>query len=148
LEIAAIAALLALLLLQVVLAQRAQLAGDARWRPLVGALCAALGCNLPPWREPQAFSVLEHTIQEHAPGVLRVSARIRNNARWPQPWPVLQLTLSDVQGRNVATRAFTPPEYLGGVPVQALLSSDQTAALSMDIVEPGPQAIGFEFDFH
>lgn len=143
----AIAVLSALLILQLLLSDRARLAGDPRWRPLLTQLCGVLQCTLPAWREPRAFRVIERDISLRAPGVLRVSARIRNDARWSQPWPRLQLTLSDANGRDVATRLFTPVEYLGGAPTQSELGSGQSAALSMDIVEPGPQAVAFTFDF-
>jgi hypothetical protein len=146
-EIAIVAALTLLLGLQLLLSQRARLAEDAQWRPLLTPLCAALRCALPPWREPGAFRVLERDVRAHAPGVLRVSARIRNDARWAQPWPVLRLTLSDADGRAVASRLFQPREYLGGAPTQMQLGSGQSAALRMDIVEPGPQAVAFTFDF-
>ncbi|HEX2083293.1 MAG TPA: DUF3426 domain-containing protein [Xanthomonadaceae bacterium] len=146
-EIAIVAALALLLGLQLLLSQRARLAADAQWRPLLSPLCAALRCALPPWREPGAFRVLERDVRAHAPGVLRVSARIRNDARWAQPWPVLRLTLSDADGRAVASRLFQPREYLGGTPTQMQLGSGQSVALRMDIVEPGPQAVAFTFDF-
>jgi hypothetical protein len=145
---AAIATLSLLLVLQLLLSDRARLAGDARWRGLLTQLCGVLQCTLPAWREPQAFRVIERDITLRRPGVLRVSARIRNDARWAQPWPALQLTLSDANGRDVATRVFTPSEYLGGVPTQSELGSGQSASLSMEIVEPGPQAVAFTFDFH
>jgi len=145
---AAIAALSLLLILQLVLSDRARLAGDARWRVVLTQLCGVLQCTLPAWHEPRAFRVIERDITLRRPGVLRVSARIRNDARWAQPWPALQLTLSDANGRDVATRVFTPSEYLGGAPTQSELGSGQSAALSMEIVEPGPQAVAFTFDFH
>ena len=51
--------LLALALLaQLFFSQRAQLAADARWRPLVLSACGALRCSVPAWREPGAFSML------------------------------------------------------------------------------------------
>ncbi len=146
-ELAAIAALCLLLALQLLLSQRARLAADAQWRPLLSSLCGVLRCTLPPWREPEAFHVLQRDVRAHAPGVLRVSARIRNDARWAQPWPMLRLTLSDADGRAVASRLFQPREYLGGAPTQAQLDSGESASLRMDIVEPGPQAVAFTFDF-
>lgn len=146
-EIGAVAGLSLLLAIQLLVADRARLAGDARWRPLVTSLCGALGCSVPPWREATAFRVVERDVRARTPGVLRVSARIRNEARWAQPWPMLQLTLADAHGREVATRLFSPGEYLGGTPTQAQLGSGQDASLSMDIIEPGPQAVAFTFDF-
>ena len=53
-------ALLALLLgLQILLADRARLAADPGWRPVVENLCGALSCTLPAWHEPTAFLMLD-----------------------------------------------------------------------------------------
>ena len=149
LRCSAVAALSLLLALQLLLSERARLAADAGWRPLLASLCGVLRCSLPAWREPLAFELLERDVRAHPslPGVLRVSARIRNGARWPQAWPVLQLTFSDVHGRSVATRLFQPREYLGGAPTQSVLGRGQVAGISMDVIEPGAQAVAFTFDF-
>lgn len=143
-------ALALLLLLQLLLAGRAQLADDARWRPLVSTLCSAFGCALPPWREPAAFTVLARDVRPHPslPGVLRVTATLRNDARWPQPWPRLRLTLSDVDGNPVAARDFAAREYLGARSPPPQIASGQVAAFAMDIVEPAPRSVAFDFELH
>jgi hypothetical protein len=146
---AAIAALALLLSLQLLLADRAQLAASARWRPLVSALCGALQCSVPAWREPAAFTLLHRDVRPHPtlPGVLHVSATFRNDARWPQPWPALLLTLSDIDGRSVGARAFAPRDYLGDTPTRTGLASGQSATVAMDIIEPAPRIVAFTFDF-
>ncbi|RFP61905.1 DUF3426 domain-containing protein [Luteimonas weifangensis] len=146
---AAIAALLLVLLLQLLLADRARLAADARWRPLVATLCGALHCSVPAWREPAAFTLLHRDVRPHPtrPGVLQVSATFRNDARWPQPWPALLLTLADVDGRNAGARAFLPREYLDAAPPTPLLARGQSATVAMDILEPAPRIVAFTFDF-
>src|SRR5690606_9281435 len=85
----ALVALLGLLLvLQVLLADRARLAADAQWRPLLEQACGVLGCSLPPWHEPSAFSMVQRSVRPSgAAGALRVDATFRNDARWAQPWP-------------------------------------------------------------
>ena len=148
-EPAAIAALALLLLLQILLADRAQLAADARWRPAVSALCTALRCGIPAWHEPAAITLVRRDIRPHPSrsGVLHVTAGFRNDARWAQDWPVLLLTLSDVDGRAVGARAFQPREYLGHAPTHANLASGQAAEVAMDILEPAPGVVAFTFDF-
>lgn len=143
-------ALALLLVLQLLLAGRAQLADDARWRPLVSTLCSAFGCTLPPWREPAAFTVLARDVRPHPslPGVLRVTATLRNDARWSQPWPRLRLTLSDVDGNPVAARDFAASEYLGARSSPQQIASGQVAAFAMDIVEPAPRSVAFDFELH
>lgn len=142
-------ALTLLLVLQVLLADRARLATSATWRPVVAALCGVFRCALPPWREPEAFTLVQRDVRQHPtlPGVLRVSATFRNDARWAQPWPQVHLTLSDLNGRRAGERAFLPREYLGGEPEQAELAPGESVAIAMDIVEPAPQIVAFDFRF-
>ncbi len=148
-QIVLIAALSLTLALQILVVDRAQLGADAQWRPAIALLCTALRCDLPPWREPAAFRLLERNVAPHPskPGVLHVSASFRNDARWPQPWPKLLLTLSDVDGRVAGARLFEPREYLGRAATENGLASGQSASVAMDIVEPAPQIVTFTFDF-
>lgn len=147
--LAVVVALAVLLILQLLLADRARLAGDAHWRPTLHALCGALFCDLPPWREPAAFTLLQRDVRQHPgiPGALRVSATFRNDARWPQPWPRLRLTLSDANGRPAGERDFRAEDYLGGPASQPELASGESATVAMDILEPATQIVGYDFGF-
>ncbi|WP_152597863.1 DUF3426 domain-containing protein [Novilysobacter arseniciresistens] len=145
----AIAGLGLLLVVQLLLSQRATLAASERWRPLIAATCSALMCELPPWREPLAFTMLARNVEQAgAPGVLAVTASFRNDARWPQPWPALRLSLSDVDGIPVAARVFQPDEYRGsGAAAEPLLAPGQSANVRFEVVEPTPEIVAFTFDF-
>jgi Protein of unknown function (DUF3426) len=146
----AVATLLALLLgLQWLLADRARLAADPQWRPVLNAVCKVMRCDLPPWREPAAFTLLQRDVRQHPkiPGALRVSATFRNDARWSQPWPRLRLTLSDVNGRPAGERSFHADEYLGGPPNQPELASGESATVAMDILEPAARIVAYDFSF-
>lgn len=147
-RIAAVAGLLAMLALQMLLADRARLAADARWRPLVAAACGVFGCSLPPWRDPSAFTLVSREVRPHpqAPDALRVRATFRNDARWAQAWPPLVLTLSDVDGRAVAARAFRAEEYLGS-DAPARLAAGQSADIQLDIREPSAATVSYAFGF-
>jgi hypothetical protein len=144
-----IGALGLLLLLQVLLSDRERLAADARWRTVVVAACAVLQCDVPAWREPVAFTLLRRDVRPAParPGVLHVSASFRNDAVWPQAWPVLVLTLSDVDGRRVGARAFEPGEYMGEAILPPTIASGAEAKVDMDILEPAPDVVAFTFDF-
>ena len=141
-------ALLALLLgLQILLADRARLAADPGWRPVVENLCGALGCTLPAWHEPTAFLMLDRQIRPaDTPGVLRVDATFRNDARWAQDWPALQLALSDADGRVLGSAVFTPEQYLGAAPATRL-APGQSAQASFLVREPAPGTVAFSFEF-
>jgi hypothetical protein len=81
------------------------------------------------------------------PGVLRVQASFRNDARWSQPWPGLRLSLADASGRVLGARRFAPADYLGRAPGSAMLAPGQATQLAFDIAEPGPGVVAFDFRF-
>ena len=142
-----VACLALLLLLQLLLSQRAELAYSERWRPLADATCSVLPCEIPPWHEPGAFTMLARSVEPAGtPGVLRVRLSFRNDARWPQPWPTLLLGLSDVQGRSVAERAFTPDDYRAGGDA-GQLAPGQSANVQFDVAEPSTPTVAFTFEF-
>ncbi|HEY0660191.1 MAG TPA: DUF3426 domain-containing protein [Lysobacter sp.] len=144
----ALAGLALLLALQLLLAQRDELAASARWRPVITQVCGVLRCELPPWREPAAFTMLHRSVQPRpgTPGVLNVTASFRNDARWPQPWPTVLLSLSDVDGRQVGLRAFAPQEYRKGGDADRI-APGQSASVQLDVIEPAPRIVAFTFDF-
>ena len=81
------------------------------------------------------------------PGVLRVQASFRNDARWPQAWPALVLSLTDINGHSLGTRRFQPEDYLGRTPHAAQLAPNQATQIAFDIVEPAPNVVAFDFRF-
>ncbi|NIJ77191.1 hypothetical protein FHT08_002274 [Xanthomonas campestris] len=142
--------LVGLLALQIVIADRAQLAADARWRPLVSAACAVARCTLPAWREPAALTLLNRDVRPlpGVPGVLQIQASFRNEARWAQAWPWLQLSLSDADGRVIGTRVLAPQEYLGQPPApQDTLAPGQAVQVAFVVREPAASTAAFSFDF-
>lgn len=136
------------LALQLLLAQRQELAANARWRPVIAQLCGVLRCEVPAWREPAAFSMLQRSVRPRpgVPGVLRVEASFRNDARWAQPWPAVLLTLSDMEGRPVGQRAFQPHEYRRGAD-GGRIAPGQSVAIRFDVIEPAQPVVAFTFDF-
>lgn len=137
------------LIAQVLAAEHARLAADARWRPVLQGACDVVGCTLPAWREPAAFSLLSRDViaVPERTGVLRVQASIRNDARWPQAWPVLALSLADSNGRVLGARRFQPRDYLGRDEQPRPLAPGQAAQLAFDILEPAPGVVAFDFRF-
>ncbi len=147
----ALCVLALLLVLQILLADRARLATDARWRPLLSTMCGVLRCELPVWHEPAAFSMLDRDVRPAAdqPGVLRIQASFRNDARWSQAWPYLQLSLSDADGRVIGSRVFSPEDYLGHAPPAGeTLAPGQSGRVDFRVREPAAGTAAFTFDFH
>ncbi|MDR0528146.1 MAG: DUF3426 domain-containing protein [Zoogloeaceae bacterium] len=81
--------------------------------PASGAWFRALQIEVPPGRRPESLSILASELQTlGAPDRLQLLVTLRNQARQPQAWPCLELTLTDVYGAVVARRVFQPTEYL------------------------------------
>ena len=148
-EWSVVAALAVLLAAQSVASDFDQLAGNAVTRPWLQRTCALLRCTLPPWREPQALRLLQRDVRARPdrPGVLRISASFRNDARWAQPWPRLRVILSDANGRAIAARDFAAGEYLGATPTASGIASGQVAGVAVDVVDPSPRVTAFTFEF-
>lgn len=144
----AIPALALLLAVQLLLADRERLAADAGWRPWVSAACTVLRCSLPAWHEPQAITLVQRDVRPHPdhPRVLKVSATLRNDAAHPQAWPMVLLTLSDVDGGALGARWFAPEHYRPG-DGPATLAPGATATFHLDVVEPAPHTVAFNFAF-
>lgn len=139
-------ALLVLLLAQVLVGGRVALANDASTRPLAVAACRVFACSVPAWSDPSSLKIVDHRIHA-APdrqGVLVVDASFRNDARWPQAWPLLQLTLSDINGVPVAQGRYAATQYLAGAHA-AVIGSGQTATVQLNVADPPQKAVSFDF---
>lgn len=138
-----------LLVVQSVASDFDRIAGNATTRPWLQHACVFLRCTLPPWREPQALRLLQRDVRANPtrPGLLRIGASFRNDARWAQPWPRLRVTLSDADGHAIAARDFNASEYLGTTPTANGIASGQIAGVAVDVVDPSPRVTAFTFEF-
>lgn len=145
----AVAVLALALLAQLGWLQRAPLAANPHLRPALETACGMLHCQLPAWHEPAAFTLLSRDViaPPNRPRVLRVQASFRNDARWAQAWPVLVLTLADVNGRTLGSRRFLPADYLGKTAPATPLAPGQASQIAFDILEPAPGTVAFDFRF-
>lgn len=138
------------------------LAGQVAWaerdalitQPLTGGWlrtgCAALHCTLPLIAAPAQLRVVDSNVQSH-PSVahaLLISARIRNDAAFAQPYPTVTVTLSDADGKRLAMRRLRPREYLDDPGVlRRGLGPGGSSVLMLEVADPGDQAVEFELGF-
>lgn len=146
----ACALLLLLLGTQIIWAQRDALIRDPTsggwWR----STCAALGCRVPPVASPQQLQLLASNVQAHPsmPGALVISASVRNDATFTQPYPVVTINLSDAHGERLAMRRLRPNQYLDDEQIlRQGLAPGATAVLLLEVEDPGEKAVAFEFGF-
>lgn len=112
--------------------------------------CAMLGCELPLVAAPQQLRLLASNVQAHpsVAGALMISASVRNDATFAQPWPVLAITLSNAQGRRIAMRRLQPAEYLDDATIlRHGLAPGGSAVLLLEVEDPGDKAVAFEIGF-
>ena len=142
--------LIILLLAQYVYFTRDDLARYPGLRPSLETMCGVMGCEIPLMRDVKRISLVNRELRSH-PGVtnaLLVKATLINNAPFPQPYPVLQLSLSTVTGQVVAARRFQPVDYLGkAVNLKEGMVPQQPVEVVLELVDPGQNAISFEFEF-
>lgn len=135
---------------QVAWAKRDLLVSDGSVGPLLREACASLGCRLPLVQDVSQLSLLARDVQAHpsVPGALLITASLRNDAAFAQPYPVVSVTLSDANGKRLAMRRLRPGEYLGDAAVQQRgLPPGATAALMLEVEDPDGKAVAFEFGF-
>lgn len=146
--LAGIGLLILVLALQIVLAKRDELAENPAWRPLISRLCLLASCQLEAWRQPEAFVPVRQAVaaDPEQAGVLVVQLSFRNDAQWPQPWPQIEIRLTDVAGQAIALRRFRPREYLNADQAGDI-KPGQTVSVEIALQETSGKAAGFAFDF-
>jgi len=140
------AVLLLLLGIQLINANRLALSQSAVIGPSLTAVYAALGHPLQP--SPQLSSWLVSNINvtsdPDTPGALSITGSLQNNASFAQPWPLLRVELTDRYGEPLRARDFTASEYLPASRPATWLDSNMATHFRIDVVDPGPDAVGFQ----
>ncbi|MBE1160337.1 zinc-ribbon and DUF3426 domain-containing protein [Dyella acidiphila] len=143
-------ALLLGLTAQLAWALRDTLITDPDTGALLRQACATLQCTLPPVRDVAKLRLLARDVQTHptVPGALLISATMRNDAAFTQPWPVVTIRLSDGNGKVIAMRRLNPYEYLDDADtLHRGLAAGASTALVFEVEDPGHQAVAFDLGF-
>jgi predicted Zn finger-like uncharacterized protein len=147
------AAALALLVLgaQAIHHFRSDIAGHATVGPWLTATYKTLGSELTPRWDVDQYEIIDWiaTAEPNSRGIgsLKITARIQNRGPSRQPYPAVQLRLKDRWEAAIGSRMFAPAEYLPrDTPRERLMSPGETARAEIEVVDPGPDAYGFELD--
>lgn len=136
--------------LQLAWAKRDVLIADPTAGPLIEAGCAFVGCHLPLVSAPDRLRLLARDVEKH-PSVndgLLITASVRNDAVFAQPYPVVTIVLSDANGQRLAMRRFQPEDYVGDAGTRARgLAGGATTAMVFEVQDPGQRAVAFAFSF-
>jgi predicted Zn finger-like uncharacterized protein len=143
--------LLALMLaMQMAWVYREPLLRNERVRDFALSVCARVGCKLPSVSDRVRIALMARDVRPHPsePGALIITATIANQAEFDQPFPIVEITLSDVNERRVAMRRFKPAEYVSeSGAISRGLPAGATAMMSLEVEDPGKSAVAFEFRF-
>jgi len=140
----------ALLTSQVVYLQFDEWSKNPQFRPAYEWLCSRLGCKLPVMRALDQIYSKNLVVRDNpaAPGTLLVDALIVNQASFAQPFPVIELRFSSMEGSPITARQFRPEEYLAGELKGATLIAPRTPVhIALEIEDPGNEAVNYVLRF-
>lgn len=81
--------------------------------PVMSAMLAPFGLRVGPPRDLESLTIESFELQASAtPGVLAMSALLRNRADYAVRWPSMQLTLTDPTNRVLVRKVLGPADYL------------------------------------
>lgn len=143
------------LIIQYLWLNRDQFVESPRFQTLAENTCLKFDCSKITIRDPAQIELLTRNVFSHPDekNALMINIALQNNAKFSQPYPVLQINFSDIRGDAVVARRFTPAEYLAEYSTEteqqnnALLPPGTGANFNLEIEDPGKQAITYEFDF-
>ncbi len=142
--------LFAMLAGQVAWAARTQIMEVAALRPWLLRACETLQCPLPSNPVPDSIALAARDVRPH-PSVnnaLIIGATLVNEAHFSQPFPVIEITLADVNENRIGMRRFQPHEYVSDRrTLQRGIPPAGTALFSVEVEDPGKRAVAFEFRF-
>lgn len=122
----------------------ADLAEVASLREPLEMICEYASCTVPPRTNIKRIDLVSTSVDPHpdTPGALRVSANLINRAKFVQPFPPLEVTLTDREGVVVGRRTYLPHEYRSA-PVGDM-SPNVLERADLDLAQPEHSAVGYE----
>ena len=119
-------------------------------QPVVEKICTTIPCIYSGPRDVSQIKLISRDVRLHhkVNNALLISATFINRASFKQPYPDITISLSDLSGALVAQRRFTPAEYLGRLNSPFLLMpSGKPVHIELEVIDPGKDAVNFEFTF-
>ena len=101
-------------------------------------------------RAVDKIEILNRSIYTHPQekNALMVTVTIISRAKFPQPYPIVQLSFLDVTGDIMAARRFNPNDYLSETwSKQSIMQPARPISIQLELVDFGEDVVGYEFDF-
>lgn len=122
-----------------------------RMRTLLIRLCMQVDCRLLALEDLDALRTQQLVVASHplAEDALQVRFTFRNTAAFEQPFPGVELTFLDARDHPVATRRFSPREYLPqGLSQFTHMPVDTLVQGELAILDPGDDAVDYRLYYH
>lgn len=119
-------------------------------RPFLESFCEKVNCHYSGPRDTKQIQLIRRDVRLHPKEkkALLISAAMINNAYFAQPYPDIHIRLSDISGNVIAERVFNSKTYMGKLSNPFLLMKPKTPVhINFEVVDPGKDAINFEFTF-
>ncbi len=104
-----------------------------------------------PFRDTRTIELVSREMLSHPlrPRVLLLNATIVNRAPQAQPYPDIQVRLFGIDNTVVSERRFRPTDYLTSTTaMRSGMTPDAYLRFSLEMLDPGDRAVGFELEFH
>lgn len=115
-------------------------------KPYLIQACALIGCSVELPRNARLLSIDDSDLQEDAAhkNVLILTATLVNRADYPQAYPLLELTLTDIHDKPVLRRSLGPHEYMPpGTDLKSGLAAGSDAHVRLTFTADGIAATGY-----
>lgn len=141
--------LLVLAIAQAIYYQRYELISNPRYQQQILHLCELVPCADSQFSSSRQIKLLERNVFTHPvkPDALMVTGSFVNEAPFSQKLPKLLVTLFDIQGNLIANRQFVSDEYLQSDNQPTALQSNKPIQFRLEILDPGTEALTYEFEF-
>ncbi len=123
------------------------LAQNQDLRPMIFKLCSYFDCKVSPLADVSNIELAKTYVRPHKKyeNALQIRARLINRADFPQPFPLMEVTLTNSKGELVARRTFRPDQYMKKFRQAAgLMPTNVALRASLNVTNPDNQARNFE----
>ncbi len=127
------------------------LSRDPHWHPTIASLCAVLSCDAPlpvDISQIKSSKLVLHPDVKHKNKLL-LDAVIYNQAAFAQPFPDIELRLTDHYQQPIAQHRFHPMDYRQGQLLNiSAMPSQQPIHITLSIPNPNISILNYELKFY
>jgi len=126
--------------------QRGALMRQPTLAPVLGGIYGIMGINVEPTWQVAAYRIVDSAAEIDGGGDLQVMVTFVNEAPFPQPYPVLRVSLEDRWGDEIGSREIDPRTYVAGFADGRMMPPGEPVAGRATVTAPPTAAVGFRLD--